>query len=202
MIDQRLISLVGAGDSTKTTLLDAIGLVLSPNYSPQFTDADFFRLELTKSIVIEATITNLPDNLVKESQLGKDRSGILSDGTLVHDPVEEAEECLVVRLTVTPELDPTWEVVRPDCEDARSISASQRRQLGFFRLGERADFHLRWARGSALSGLTDGGDGLRLSFSMPTVTRGQQSSMPSRARYTMQLPKFSGRPGTSVQGIR
>ena len=159
VIDQRLISLVGAGDSTKTTLLDAIGLVLSPNYSPQFTDADFFRLDLTKNIVIEATITNLPDNLLKESQLGKDRSGIMPNGTLVHDPVEEAEECLVVRLTVTPELDPTWEVVRPDSEDARSISASQRRQLGFFRLGERADFHLRWARGSALSGLTDGGDG-------------------------------------------
>ncbi|MEV7102214.1 DUF2813 domain-containing protein, partial [Micrococcus luteus] len=134
-IHQRLISLVGAGDSTKTTLLDAIGLVLSPNYSPQFTDADFFDLDLTKNIVIEATITNLPDNLVKESQLGKDRSGILPGGTLVHDPVEEADECLVVRLTVTPELDPTWEVVRPDSEDARPISASQRRQLGFFRLG-------------------------------------------------------------------
>ncbi|MFD6375265.1 ATP-dependent endonuclease [Micrococcus luteus] len=158
-IHQRLISLVGAGDSTKTTLLDAIGLVLSPNYSPQFTDADFFDLDLTKNIVIEATITNLPDNLVKESQLGKDRSGILPGGTLVHDPVEEADECLVVRLTVTPELDPTWEVVRPDSEDARPISASQRRQLGFFRLGERADLHLRWARGSALSGLTDGSDG-------------------------------------------
>lgn len=158
-IHQRLTSLVGAGDSTKTTLLDAIGLVLSPNYSPQFTDADFFDLDLTKNIVIEATITNLPDNLVKESQLGKDRSGILPDGTLVHDPVEEADECLVVRLTVTPELEPTWEVVRPDSEDARPISASQRRQLGFFRLGERADLHLRWARGSALSGLTDGSDG-------------------------------------------
>lgn len=158
-IHQRLISLVGAGDSTKTTLLDAIGLVLSPNYSPQFTDADFFDLDLTKNIVIEATITNLPDNLVKESQLGKDRSGILPGGTLVHDPVEEADECLAVRLTVTPELDPTWEVVRPDSEDARPISASQRRQLGFFRLGERADLHLRWARGSALSGLTDGSDG-------------------------------------------
>lgn len=159
VIKQRLISLVGAGDSTKTTLLDAIGLVLSPNYSLQFTDADFFSLDLTKNIVIEATITDLPDALVKENQLGKDRSGLMPNGTLVHDPVEEAEECLVVRLTVTPELDPTWEVVRPDSEDARSISASQRRQLGFFRLGERADFHLRWARGSALSGLTDGGDG-------------------------------------------
>lgn len=159
VIQRRLIGLVGAGDSTKTTLLDAIGLVLSPNYSPQFTDADFFGLDLTKNIVIEAAVTDLPDHLVKESQLGKDRSGIMSDGTLVHDPVEEAEEGLVLRLTVTPELDPTWEVVRPDSEDARPISASQRRQLGFFRLGERADFHLRWARGSALSGLTDGGDG-------------------------------------------
>jgi hypothetical protein len=159
VITRRLVGLVGAGDSTKTTLLDAIGLVLSPNYNAPFTDADFFGFDLTKNIIIEAVITDLPDSLVKESQLGKDRSGILADGTLIHDPIDEAEECLVVRLTVTPELDPTWEVVRPESDDARPTSASQRRQLGFFRLGERPDFHLRWARGSALSGLTDGGDG-------------------------------------------
>ena len=158
-INRRLVGLVGAGDSTKTTLMDAIGLVLSPNSNLQFTDADFFDFDLTKNIVIEAAVTDLPGNLIKESQLGKDRSGIMPDGTLVHDPVDEAEECLVVRLTVTPELDPTWEVVRPYSDDARPITASQRRQLGFFRLGERPDFHLRWARGSALSGLTDGGDG-------------------------------------------
>lgn len=158
-IGRRLLGLVGAGDSTKTTLLDAIGLVLSPSHNSQFTDADFYGLDLTRSIVIEAAVTGLPDNLVKESQLGKDRSGIRLNGTLVHDPVDAAEECLVVRLTVTPELDPTWEVVRPGSDEARPISASQRRQLGFFRLGERPDYHLRWARGSALSGLTDGGNG-------------------------------------------
>lgn len=158
-INRRLIGLVGAGDSTKTTLLDALGLVLSPNYNPQFTDADFYGLDLSRNIVIEAAVTGLPDNLVKESQLGKERAGIMSDGTLVHDPVDEAEECLVVRLTVTPQLDPTWEVVRPGSEEARPISASQRRQLGFFRLGERPDYHLRWGRGSALSGLTEGVEG-------------------------------------------
>lgn len=158
-IDRRMVGLIGAGDSTKTTLLDAIGLVLNPNYNPQFTDADFFAFDLTKNIVIEAVVTNLPDNLVKESQLGKDRSGIMPDGTLVHDPIDEAEECLVVRLTVTPDLDPRWEVRRPESDDARPITATQRRQLGFFRLGERPDFHLRWARGSALSDLTDGTDG-------------------------------------------
>ncbi len=158
-IDRRLVALVGAGDSTKTTLMDAIGLVLSPHYSPQFSDGDFYDFDLSKDIVIEAVVSELPDNLVKEGQLGKDRSGLMPDGTLVHDPVDGTEECLVVRLTVTPALDPTWEVVRPDSDDARPISASQRRQLGFFRLGERPDFHFRWARGSALSSLTDGGNG-------------------------------------------
>lgn len=158
-VARRLVGLVGAGDSTKTTLLDAIGLVLNPNYNPQFTDVDFYAFDLTKNIVIEAVVSDLPDNLVKESQLGKDRSGVMPDGTLVHDPVDEAEECLVIRLTVTPDLDPTWEVVRPGSDDVRPITASQRRQLGFYRLGERPDLHLRWARGSALSDLTDDGNG-------------------------------------------
>ncbi|WP_425308933.1 ATP-binding protein [Ammonicoccus fulvus] len=158
-IDRRLVALVGAGDSTKTTLMDAIGLVLSPSYTTQFTDADFYEFDITNNIVIEAVVTELPDGLVKESQLGKDRSGLMPDGTLVHDPVDDAEECLIVRLTVTKDLEPTWAVVRPGSDDIRPISASQRRRLGFFRLGERPDYHLRWARGSALSALTDGGDG-------------------------------------------
>jgi predicted ATP-dependent endonuclease of OLD family len=84
-INRRLVGLVGAGDSTKTTLMDAIGLVLSPNSNLQFTDADFFGFDLTKNIVIEAAVTDLPGNLIKESQLGKDRSGIMPDGTLVHE---------------------------------------------------------------------------------------------------------------------
>lgn len=158
-IDRRLVGLIGAGDSTKTTLLDALGLVLSPSYYPIITDGDFHGFDLSRSILIEAVVTDLPDNLVKESQLGKERSGLMPDGTLLHDPVDEAEECLIIRLTISPELDPMWEVIRPESGDTRPISAGQRRQLGFFRLGERTDLHLRWARGSALSGLTDGTDG-------------------------------------------
>lgn len=157
-IDTRLVALVGPGDSAKTTLLDAVGLVLSPSHNPAFTDADFHGLDLANNIVIEAVITDLPDRLVREDQLGRDRSGLMPDGTLVHDPLDEAEECLVVRLTVTSELEPQWEVRRPGSDESRSINASQRRRLGFFRLGERPDYHLRWARGSALSGLT-GNDG-------------------------------------------
>lgn len=158
-IDRRLSALVGPGDSTKTTLLDAIGLVLSPNYSLQFTDADFFNFDTSMPLTIEAVITELPDSLVQESQLGKDRSGLQKDGTLVHDPLDGTEECLIIRLTVSADLEPTWEVARPGDVDSRPISASQRRQLGFFRVGERTDLHLRWARGSALSGLTEATEG-------------------------------------------
>jgi hypothetical protein len=53
---------------------DAIGLVLNPNYNPQFTDADFYGFDVSKNVVIEASITDLPDNLVRESQLGKDQT--------------------------------------------------------------------------------------------------------------------------------
>lgn len=159
-ISERIAFLVGPGDSTKTTLLDAIGVVLNPNYMIQCTDTDFFRLDRSENIEIKAVVTELPDHLVKESQLGKERSGLRADGHLTHDPVDGAEECLVIRLTITPELDPTWEVIRPETDEARPISPSQRRHLGFFRLGERPDLHLRWARGSALVSLTASGEGI------------------------------------------
>ncbi len=154
-----LLALVGPGDSTKTTLLDAVGAVLSPTYTLKFTDADFFQCATTEPITITAVVTDLPDFLVQENQLGKDRSGIHPDGTLVHDPVEGVQECLIIRLTVSIELEPVWEVIRPDSEEARPISASQRQRLGFFRVGDDADLHLRWTRTSALSGLTSKGHG-------------------------------------------
>lgn len=36
--------------------MDAIGLVLSPSYNPQFSDADFYDFDLSEDIVIEAVV--------------------------------------------------------------------------------------------------------------------------------------------------
>ena len=172
-IDRRLVALVGAGDSTKTTLLDAIGLVLSPSYNPQFTDADFYNFDLASEIVIEAVVTELPDNLVKESQLGKDRSGLMPDGKLVHDPVDDAEECLVVRLTVTPDLDPIWEVIRPQSDDARPISASQRElsSAAWLAVNTRADGRLMRSGSPADSGRVGSAPGARAARRSPGSLR-------------------------------
>jgi putative ATP-dependent endonuclease of OLD family len=149
------VCLVGPGDSTKTTLLDAIGMALSRSYSTQFTDADFFEGDTSKPIVIEVVVTALPDQLVQESAFGKDRCGIRPNGDLDHDPVDGTDECLIVRLSVDATLEPTWHVVRPGEAVGSPISATQRQQLGFFRVGEYVDLHLRWARTSALTGMTE-----------------------------------------------
>lgn len=155
------ISLVGPGDSTKTTILDAIGFALTPRYNVVFTDADFYNADTAEPIVIEAVIVDLPDSLVEERSHGKNRSGIRPDNTLTHDPLDEdsVEECLVVRLTVTADLEPVWEVVRPGEDIGERMTASERGQLGHFRIGENFGQNLRWGRGSALTTLTQSKSG-------------------------------------------
>ncbi|MEY9777200.1 ATP-dependent endonuclease [Arthrobacter sp. MW3 TE3886] len=150
-----LLALVGPGDSTKTTLLDALGAVLSPTYTLRFTDADFFSGNTDLPIVITAAVADLPDFLVQENQFGKEQSGIHADGRLEHDPIPGTDPCLLIRLTVDRDLEPVWEVIRPGGDETRTISGNQRQRLGFFRIDDQADMHLRWTRTSALSGLTE-----------------------------------------------
>jgi hypothetical protein len=149
--------LVGPGDSTKTTILEAIGLALSRSYRPRFGDADFHRCNTEEPIKIEVAVAELPDALIAEQSLGKDRSGIGPDGGFQHDPQEGTEECLIVRLVVDQTLEPRWTVVRPEegADEGKPISAAQRQALGFFRVGEDSDSHLRWGRGSALNEVSE-----------------------------------------------
>ncbi|MDX6609318.1 MAG: putative ATP-dependent endonuclease of the family [Solirubrobacterales bacterium] len=159
-LDRRLACLVGPGDSTKTTILEAIGLTLSRSYRPRFGDADFHRCNTEEPIKIEVAVAELPDALIAEQSLGKDRSGIGPNGSFQHDPQEGTEECLIVRMVVDQTLEPRWTVVRPEegTDEGKPISAAQRRALGFFRLGEDSDSHLRWGRGSALNEVSEDTD--------------------------------------------
>lgn len=155
-ITTNLAALVGPGDSTKTTLLDAIGAVLHPNYTLPVTDADFHHGDTSDPIRIVAVITDPPEQLLTENQLGPDCSGLTDGGELVHDASDDTTTCLVIQLLVGQDLEPGWTVERPDEPDSgRPISAAQRRALGFFRLGEFSNTHLRWSRTSALASFTE-----------------------------------------------
>src|SRR5690554_5069412 len=56
--------LVGPGDSTKTTILDAIEWVLFPRWALPVSEADFFGADPQEEIVIEATVGDIPEVLL------------------------------------------------------------------------------------------------------------------------------------------
>ncbi len=55
--------LIGPGDSTKTSILEAISLLLAHRWNLDFSDADFYDGDIEQEIRIEATITGLSQEM-------------------------------------------------------------------------------------------------------------------------------------------
>lgn len=147
--NQRLITLVGPGDSGKSTILDAIHLLLGDRWNVSFSDVDFYGVNPGAPIMIQATLTDLPAALLKDNSFGFWQSGLAPDGQVHQEPEDGLEPCLVVRLVVDESLEPRWAVVRAD-GDAQGLTSSQRREFATFRVDDRTDAQLRWTRTSAL----------------------------------------------------
>jgi predicted ATP-dependent endonuclease of OLD family len=105
------ICLIGAGDSGKSTVLDAIELVLSPRWNLTVDDSDFYQCDVTSPIVIEATVGDLPRRSLSDSAFGLRLRGLAADGTLHDEPQDGDESVITIRLTVDESLEPRWEVV-------------------------------------------------------------------------------------------
>lgn len=146
---QRLITLIGPGDCGKSTILEAIHLLLGDRWSVSFSDVDFHGVDTAMPIQINSVITDVPDSLLKDNTFGLWQSGLDDSGRVHQEPEEGLEPCLLVRLTVDESLEPKCEVVRAD-DQARSITSSQRREFSTFRVDDRTDAQLRWTRTSAL----------------------------------------------------
>lgn len=152
----RVICLVGPNDSTKTAILDAIELVLLPRGYIGLTDADFYQAEVANPITIEATIGEVPTELLVEPEkFGLYLRGYESGKEIHDDPAADCESVLTVRFSMDKELDPTWTVFKVSQESPKPIRWRDRERLGLARLGADADRHLTWGRGSALSKLTE-----------------------------------------------
>ena len=153
--------LLGGGDVGKTTLLDAIALLLSPTNSFVLSEADFWRKKPEDGFLIRAFVS-LPASTDISQQRAlnwpwewKDNEAIvpaLDDGD--GDLFDTAEPVYCLQARGTPELELVWEVVQPN-DDVLPLSASLRRQIGVVRLAgeERNDRDLRLVYGSALDRL-------------------------------------------------
>lgn len=145
--------LIGAGDSGKSTLLDAVEATLSSRWF-SFTEPDFLSCNTSNPIVIEATVGELSRALKSDERFGLYIRGWTSAGELRDEPEGEDEPVLTVRLIVDATMEPTWELVCDRVEDPRTLSNRDRALFGLVRLAGEDARHLAWGQGSVLARLT------------------------------------------------
>lgn len=158
-VQQQLITLVGPGDSGKSTILEAVHYLLGDRWNVPFSDTDFYAVNIESCISIKAVLVDLPDEIRRESVFGFWLSGLDEDGELHQDPEDHLTPALIARLTVDSSLEPKWTVERADGQSA-PLTASQRRFFSTFKVDDRNDAQLRWSRTSALGRMSakDGGE--------------------------------------------
>jgi putative ATP-dependent endonuclease of OLD family len=148
---------LGGGDVGKTTILEAVSLLLSPTNAGVLSDTDYHARDVTAEFVIEA-VMSLPDEPAISDQLraawpwvwnGTDAVVPSLDG----DGAQPGEPVYRFRVRGTAQLELTFEVVQPD-GNADPFSVALRRAIGLVRLGgDDRDRDLRLVQGSALDRL-------------------------------------------------
>ena len=146
------ICLIGRGDTGKTTILDAIACVLSPNRKMSFYDNDFYNGEVIEPIEIEVTITDLPQKILIEDKYGLLIRGIDADGNIQDDIEENHIKALTINLKIEKDLEPQWTVVN-NRQDPKRISAYDREKFNMFMIADYIDRHFSWNKGNPLYAL-------------------------------------------------
>lgn len=155
-LDSRIICLIGPGDSTKTTILNAIDLALASRWNITLTDSDFHKANTDQPIIIEVTVGELPESLIKQDKFGLYLRGYSIKDKVIHDdPINEDEQVLTIKLRVDQSLEPQWTAIKSSNPDPKPIAWRDRELFAVAVLGYDAERDLTWSRGSALARLTD-----------------------------------------------
>jgi hypothetical protein len=129
--------ILGGGDVGKTTVLEAIALLLSPTNSTTLSEADYWQREVSNGFCIEA-VMSLPDRCGINQQARPawpwrwdGRDPVLPD----MDGVAAAVENPVYRVRVSgsDQFDLSYEVVHPD-DEVTHFSVTVRRSIGVVKL--------------------------------------------------------------------
>jgi putative ATP-dependent endonuclease of OLD family len=151
-------ALLGAGDSGKSTVLDAIALALSGSRREVFYDTDFYRLDVQAGLEIQLTVGELPDEIHDVERYGDYLRGWhQADHTLEDEPAVGLEDVLTLRLEVGADLEGHWSLYseRTQGGDGKDLSLAHRALLTPVVLDQSPATHLRWARHSILQRLAE-----------------------------------------------
>lgn len=155
--DERIICLIGKGDTTKSTILDAIRFVLFPSWNPAFDELDFYGGNSSTGIEIEVTLGDLPDSFYNDNKYGLLLRGWDGEAKVLNDEPddERLESVITAKLTVDQNLEPTWTVICERDLEGKPFRVSDRASAYATFIGAYSDYHLTWSRNSALSHITD-----------------------------------------------
>lgn len=154
--------ILGGGDVGKTTVLEAIGLLLSPSNAAVISESDYWQRDSTQEFVIEA-VMSLADTTEISTQ-NKIAWPYHWDGESAVLPAQQEDggddipdattPAYRVRARGTSELELVWEIVQPN-DETNHFSVAVRRKIGLVRLGadDRSDRDLRLVYGSGLDRL-------------------------------------------------
>lgn len=159
--------LIGPGDSTKTTVLDAIELCLNPRSYIFADDCDFFDLDISSPVRITVTLCDLPPHFKADDRYGLHLRGWnASTKMLVDEPGPGLEDALSLRVVIDQTLEARWSIhndrIGAVDSDPPVVRYKDAKQLATNRLGPYAERHLGWGRTSVLTRIGEIGDGFSL----------------------------------------
>ena len=150
--------ILGGGDAGKTTILDAIGLLLSPTNATSLSESDYFRRDIDTEFTIESVLALSPETGINTRTKhswpwrwnGNEAVIPGGDGS----PSGGGEEVYCLRVRGTSDLELIYEIIQPD-GNSDNLSVALRRSIGLVRLSgdDRNDRDLRLVQGSALDRL-------------------------------------------------
>jgi hypothetical protein len=182
--------LIGPGDSTKTTILDAIELVLNPRANYLGDDADFHNLDFTHPITVTVTLIGFPDEFCTDGRYGLLLRGWDEGAKSVAD---EPGDGLIEALSIRVQIDPTtlegrWSIFNDRLgkdTDPPSLRFKDARELATTRLGPYAERHLGWGRQSILNRIGEGG---RMTEQLARASRAARAAFKTSNKDIFTIP--------------
>jgi putative ATP-dependent endonuclease of OLD family len=151
-----IFCLIGKGDSSKSTILEAIRYTFYPQWNLTLVDSDFHQCKVTDTIVIEITIGNLIEEFCSLDKYGYYLRGWdAAKHKLIDEPEDYLESVLTVRLAVDKDLEPKWVVTCDRLPDGVPFKQGDRNKVSVGLIGAYSEKQLSWAPGTALAKLTE-----------------------------------------------
>lgn len=182
--------LIGPGDSTKTTILDAIELALNPKSNYLGDDTDFHNLNFDLPVRVTVTLVGIPAEFCIDTRYGLYLRGWDETAAkLMDEPGDGLMEALSVRVEIDPStLEGRWAIYNDrlaEDVDPPSLRYKDAQQLATTRLGPYAERHLGWGRQSILNRIGEGG---RMTEQLASASRAARAAFKISNKDVFAIP--------------